>query len=215
MKQSLPPFSSSFTSDIPDILTELGCTIAVTTYQAGKVIFISANKDGIIQLARNFNTPMGITHSGRRMGIVTKGEVVVLADDPNFAMNYPKQPDTYDAFIGENDGVINYYKNTGSSTSPTFTAQTGANNPFNGVDVGSASFPAFADIDGDTSDVEDDAFIGEKDGTINYYNNTATYSTTPAPTLDEWGMIILLAMTMGGLAYNYRKNRNEPVGLAG
>ncbi len=98
MSQSLQPFSSSFTSDIPDILTELGCTIVLTTYQAGKVIFLSANKDGLVQLARNFNTPMGITHSGRRMGIVTHDEVIVLANDPNFARNYPKQPDTYDAF---------------------------------------------------------------------------------------------------------------------
>ncbi len=98
MTQSLQPFSSSFTSDIPDILTELGCSIALTTYQAGKVIFISADRNALIQLARTFNTPMGITHSGRRMGIVTLDEVVVFANDSDFAWNYPKQPETYDAF---------------------------------------------------------------------------------------------------------------------
>ena len=54
-----------------------------------------------------------------------------------------------DAFIGEDSGTINYYKNTGSNSSPTFTAQTGGNNPLNGVDVGSASKPSFVDIDND------------------------------------------------------------------
>ncbi|MBN2372311.1 VCBS repeat-containing protein, partial [bacterium] len=77
----------------------------------------------------------------------------------------------YDAFIGEYDGIINYYKNTGTAVSPAFTEITDTNNPFNGLDAGYNSAPAFVDIDGDG---DYDAFIGEYDGIINYYKNTGT-----------------------------------------
>ncbi|MEJ6479859.1 hypothetical protein N0Y54_00390, partial [Nostoc punctiforme UO1] len=53
-----------------------------------------------------------------------------------------------DAIVGERDGTLNYYKNTGTATNPTYTQQTGTANPFNGFDVGSFSTPTFADISG-------------------------------------------------------------------
>jgi len=76
-----------------------------------------------------------------------------------------------DAFIGEYDGIINYYKNTGTPQAPAFTQQTAAANPFNGVDVGNYSAPSFVDVDGDG---DMDAFIGESSGRILYYENTGT-----------------------------------------
>ena len=85
----------------------------------------------------------------------------------------------FDAFIGEYDGIIYYYENTGNATSPTFTLRTGAANPFNGVDVGDNSAPAFVDID---NDGDFDAFIGEYERNINYYENTGTAAS---PTFTE------------------------------
>ncbi len=76
-----------------------------------------------------------------------------------------------DAVIGEFDGVLNYYRNDGTALAPAFTEQTGAANPFNGVDVGLRSAPSFADLDGD-GDL--DLVIGESDGTLRYYRNTGT-----------------------------------------
>jgi hypothetical protein len=76
-----------------------------------------------------------------------------------------------DCFIGNDLGTITYYKNTGTATSPVFTLQTGANNPFNGVDVGSNATPAFADIDLDT---RFDAIIGNSAGGLLYFKNTGT-----------------------------------------
>ena len=78
-----------------------------------------------------------------------------------------------DAFSGVYGGTILYYKNTGTASAPVFTAQTGAANPFNGVDVGYNSTPTFVDID---NDGDKDAFIGERFGTIKYYKNTGTAS---------------------------------------
>ena len=69
-----------------------------------------------------------------------------------------------DAFIGEGDGNLNFYRNEGG----TFTEVTGADNPFNGVNVGRYSTPSFADLDGD-GDL--DALIGEGSGNLNFYRN--------------------------------------------
>jgi len=46
-----------------------------------------------------------------------------------------------DALIGEQDGNLYYYKNTGSSTNPLYTEQTGTANPFNAIDFGASSTP--------------------------------------------------------------------------
>jgi hypothetical protein len=81
-----------------------------------------------------------------------------------------------DAFSGEMWGTIKYFENTGNATSPAFVERSGNLNPFNGVDVGDFSNPSFADLDGD-GDL--DAFIGEWNGTIKYYQNIGS-ATSPA-----------------------------------
>jgi hypothetical protein len=73
-----------------------------------------------------------------------------------------------DAFIGEKNGTINFFRNKGDANIPKFKEVTGGNNPFDGVDVGRYSTPSFVDIDNDD---DLDAFIGEKDGTINFFRN--------------------------------------------
>ena len=54
-----------------------------------------------------------------------------------------------DLVVGNGDGELNYIENTGTSTAPVFVARTGSANPFDGIDVGSDSPPAVADLDGD------------------------------------------------------------------
>ena len=78
-----------------------------------------------------------------------------------------------DLVVGRGTGDLNYYENTGTASAPTYTVRTGTANPFNGIDVGSASTPTFADIDGDGLL---DLVVGEFDGNLNYYENTGTAS---------------------------------------
>ena len=78
--------------------------------------------------------------------------------------------------MGERDGTLNYFENTGRATNPTYSEQTGTANPFNGVDVGDFSTPSFADIDGDD---DLDLIVGEQPGTLNFYVNTGT-ATAPS-----------------------------------
>ena len=56
-----------------------------------------------------------------------------------------------DLVVGEDDGLLNYMENTGTSTAPVFVARTGSANPFDGIDVSedSESAPALVDFDGD------------------------------------------------------------------
>lgn len=98
MSAPLPPFSCIHSPNVPELLKQLNCTIAISTYQAGKVILISAaDEDRLIQLPRQFNKPMGLAVKDNRLAIATKDEVVLLANASKMAMNYPKKPNTYDA----------------------------------------------------------------------------------------------------------------------
>lgn len=76
-----------------------------------------------------------------------------------------------DAVGGKNNGQVRYFLNTGTPLAPSFAEQTGAANPFNGVDVGSYSAFAFGDLDGD-GDI--DALLGASSGLLRYFQNTGT-----------------------------------------
>ncbi|MEO1448092.1 MAG: TIGR03032 family protein, partial [Bacteroidota bacterium] len=100
MQKPFPPFACTTSPNVPELLMQMGITLAISTYQAGKVVFISAqNAEKIIQLPRTFKKAMGIAFEGRRMAIATQEEVVVLANSPQLAGHYPNKPDTYDALF--------------------------------------------------------------------------------------------------------------------
>lgn len=97
MSQAPAPFSCTFTPNVPELLRKLQCTLAISTYQAGKLIFISAiNDEQLVQLPRQFDKAMGIAFDGTRLALATKNEVIVLADGTALAKEYPAQPHTYD-----------------------------------------------------------------------------------------------------------------------
>ena len=78
-----------------------------------------------------------------------------------------------DLVVGEDDGALYYYENTGSRSQPGFTARTGTANPLAGIDGGDDSTPTFADLD-DDGDL--DLVVGEVDGALHYYENTGSRS---------------------------------------
>ena len=76
---------------------QLDISLAVSTYQAGKVVLISPlDENTLIQLPRNFTFAMALGVKGNKLAVATRDEVVVLANDPSLASKYPGQPDTYD-----------------------------------------------------------------------------------------------------------------------
>lgn len=94
------PFSCTYSPNVPELLLKLNCTLAISTYQAGKIVFLSPkNQESLIQLPRTFDKPMGIalTDNGDKMAVACKQEIIVFRNSPQLATHYPKSPNTYDA----------------------------------------------------------------------------------------------------------------------
>lgn len=100
MDQALVPFSCTYSLNIPELLSELNCTIAISTYQAGKLVFISAkDKTGLVQLCKTIQKPMGLAFDGERLAVAAKESVLLYSSSPLLAKAYPKQKDTYDTLF--------------------------------------------------------------------------------------------------------------------
>ena len=98
--QALGPFSCKYTPQIPQLLQQLNCSIAISTYQAGKVVFISAkDENSLVQLPRNFEKAMGIAEDSQKdkIAIACKDEVIVFRNSQDLAAFYPNAPNKYDA----------------------------------------------------------------------------------------------------------------------
>jgi len=74
-----------------------------------------------------------------------------------------------DLFVGSADGTIHYFENVGTSNNAVFADENITPQLFSGVDVGSDSAPAFADLDGDG---DFDAVLGHFATGVLYYENT-------------------------------------------
>ena len=97
-QKELAPFSCSFTPNLPELLTKLDCTLVITTFQAGKVVFISPkDEEHLVQLPRTFHRPMGLALKEDKMAIATQSEVLILRDSKTLAASYKDKPDLYDA----------------------------------------------------------------------------------------------------------------------
>ncbi len=95
----IAPFSCRYSPQIPELLGQLRCTIAITTYQAGKLIFLSPKDENqLIQLPRTFQKPMGIAHhpTKDKLALACKNKIIILQNSPDLAKHYPKAPNTYD-----------------------------------------------------------------------------------------------------------------------
>jgi len=127
------------------------------------------------------------------------------ASDPQFAapqdnpfgINFPYRNDVpafadldgdgdLDLLIGEYDGALYYFQNTGTATNPKFEAPV--KNPFGLASVNYNAAPAFVDLDGD-GDL--DLLVGSYYGAMEYFKNTGT-ATNPqfaVPVENAFGMV--------------------------
>lgn len=83
-----------------------------------------------------------------------------------------------DLITGGNDGLLRLYLNEGG----TYVQMTGAEDPFDGVDVGTNAAPALIDLDGDG--FPDLLIVGNGDGTFQTFINTSTTGLTVTITVN-------------------------------
>ncbi len=63
------PLRSVHTSNLPEILEHLGCSIMVTTYQAGRLVMLRAQNGILNTHFRSFDKPMGLAVSDNRLAV--------------------------------------------------------------------------------------------------------------------------------------------------
>ena len=85
-----------------------------------------------------------------------------------------------DAFVGKGTGLVSYYENTGSASSPNFPS--GDTSTYSSLQVGTNPDPTFVDID---NDGDFDAFVGQEDGTVTYFKNTGSASSATFTEQDD------------------------------
>ncbi len=94
------PFTIQCTPNFAECLHQLKITLALSTYQAGKLIFLGAkNEEQLFQLPRNFEKPMGFSFRGREMVLATKDRVINFKNSPELANRYPAKENHYDALF--------------------------------------------------------------------------------------------------------------------
>ncbi len=101
MSKTYSPFSCTHSANIPELMNALGCSLMISTYQAGRVIVISPDikEDSLFQLPRFFDTPMGIALEGNKLAVACREEVVVFSNTPSLAPSYPAKLNVYDGMF--------------------------------------------------------------------------------------------------------------------
>ena len=81
MESILPPFYYTYSPRLPAILWDMQCTLIVSTYQAGQVMFITAaTRHELDQKRVSFSKPMGVAVSETRIAVAAQDEVLVLSN---------------------------------------------------------------------------------------------------------------------------------------
>lgn len=100
--QEAPQLRSVYTNGLPEILDQLGISLAVSTYQAGKVILVrhEPGQDGqagtVNTHFRSFHKPMGLALQGHRLAVGGQKSVWDLRNMPAVARKL-EPADTHDA----------------------------------------------------------------------------------------------------------------------
>ena len=84
---AVPSFTSSHTTSFPALLRELGISLLVSTYQAGKLIIVRPQGDSLNTHFCSFLSPMGVAYQPEtgRLAIGTRNEVWVMRNQRDVA----------------------------------------------------------------------------------------------------------------------------------
>jgi uncharacterized protein (TIGR03032 family) len=89
--QEDPPLHAVHTPNLPVLLRQLGASLLVTTYQAGKLVMVRDEGDHLNAHFRAFPAPMGMALDGDRLAIGTKTQVWEFVNVPAVAQRLPRK----------------------------------------------------------------------------------------------------------------------------
>ncbi len=72
---TVPPLGSVHTQSFPQLLRELGLSVAVSTYQAGRLVFLRSDGDALNTHFRLFQRPMGMAYQEGRFFVGANREI--------------------------------------------------------------------------------------------------------------------------------------------
>jgi uncharacterized protein (TIGR03032 family) len=91
-----PPLRSVHTPNFPNLLRELGISLIVSTYQAGRLVVLRADGDRLNTLFRAFPKPMGVAVGPKRIAVGTAQAIWEFHDVPAVAAKL-EPPGKHDA----------------------------------------------------------------------------------------------------------------------
>ena len=160
----------------------------------GDLDFFAGQNDGIMKLYLNTGTVSSPTFVAQS-GAADPFDGVDIGNHPHMILVDWDNDGDLDMVVGEYQGGIKYFENTGTANAAAFTERTGAANPWNGIDVGLSASPALVDID---NDGDLDIFIGNEAGEIRYFQNGGGAPTVLITVNAQGEGPTLLADTLAG-----------------
>lgn len=80
---SQPPFESRYSLSFPGMLSSLGVSLLVSTYQSGRLILCRADGDHLNTHFRVLSVPMGIAVDGERISVGTERRIITYRNHAN------------------------------------------------------------------------------------------------------------------------------------
>jgi uncharacterized protein (TIGR03032 family) len=93
---AVTPVHFEYTGNLPYLLQQLGISLVVSTYQAGKVLAIGTYEGKLEFQVSNFEQAMGVAVDGRRMAVGTRRQIWFLKNAPDLARRL-EPPGKFDA----------------------------------------------------------------------------------------------------------------------
>ncbi len=91
-------FDIAYPQEVSQLLHRLGVSLVLSTYKAGKLIFIGAKQpDRLTQTPVSFKKPMGIAAGKNLLGVASIDRVDVFTNNPTLAASYPPKPSHFEA----------------------------------------------------------------------------------------------------------------------
>ncbi len=82
------PIACDISGDFANWLASSGGSLAITTYQAGKVVLVGWDGRQVSVLLRHFDKPMGMAVQGAKLALATRNEVALFANAQLLANDY-------------------------------------------------------------------------------------------------------------------------------